>query len=101
MKKNNDSNLKNNILNNSDKTINNILKNENINGYIINRHLLILFCTLIYGMITGFFVGGAQIFINAIKISIILFSLIYISLPVFYVFDYITNSKIKFKSYAM
>ena len=34
-----------------------ILKNEKLNYYIFRSNLIILICTLIYGAITGFFLG--------------------------------------------
>jgi hypothetical protein len=49
-----------------------------------------------YGAITGSFVGGTQILINAIKIPIVIFSLIYISLPVSYVFNLFVKKKLEF-----
>ena len=84
-----------NILNNSREIINNILNQKNLNKIIYRLNLLILIFTIIYGAVTGFFLGGPQIVFNAIKIPIILFSLIYISLPVFFVFNIFLNKRFR------
>ncbi len=80
-----------------DKLSKNISKNINLGNYIIVCHLFTLIGSLIYGAATGFFIGGFQIIINAIKIPIIIFALLYISLPIFYVFDIFIDNKIGIK----
>jgi hypothetical protein len=100
-KKNGKSESNNITFINSKKFSKLILDNRKINDSIISFNLLILVCTFIYGSISGFFVGGFQILINAIKIPIIIFSLIYISLPIFYIFNLFTNKKIGIKQIAV
>ncbi|MCK5561461.1 MAG: hypothetical protein KAJ51_12740 [Thermoplasmata archaeon] len=85
------------VLFNSNKFSKNISKKINLDNHIVICHLFILLCTLIYGAIIGLFVGGFQIIINSIKMPIIIFGLIYISFPIFYVFDAFTDNKIDIK----
>jgi hypothetical protein len=73
-----------------------VTKKKNLNQYIIKFHLIILILSMVYGAITGSFIGGTQILINTIKIPIVIFSLIYISLPVFYVFNLFVKKKLEF-----
>jgi hypothetical protein len=73
-----------------------VTKKKDLEKYIIKFHLIILILSMIYGAVTGSFIGGTQILINAIKIPIVIFSLIYISLPVFYVFNLFVKKKLEF-----
>lgn len=78
-----------------------IIEKKKLDEHLVNSNLIILICTLIYGAVTGFFLGGIQILINAIKIPIIVFSLIYISMPIFLIFNIFINKRFNLKQIAM
>ncbi|UCH88177.1 MAG: hypothetical protein JSV49_07880 [Thermoplasmata archaeon] len=97
MRKKLDLNVLNDVLTNNGKIIANIKKNRKLDKYIIGFNSLILIFTLIYGATTGFFVGGYQVILNAVKIPLIILGMLYISLPVFYVFNFVIDKKLEFK----
>lgn len=83
------------IITDHEQVIKDIKSEKKLNNYFIKTNLAILICTVIYGAVLGTYVGGYQVFINSIKIPILFFVTLYISLPVFFILDLLLGSKIK------
>lgn len=78
------------------KTIENIKKNKNLKKYILNTHLIILICTIIFGIVLGFYAKGEQIVFNALKMPILFLGTLYITLPIFFIIDVLLGNRITF-----
>lgn len=77
-------------------TIEDIQKNKNIKRYIFNAHVVILICTIFFGVALGFYVRDEQIIFNALKIPILFLVTLYITLPIFFIVDVLLGNKITF-----
>ncbi len=82
------------------KAINNIKKKKYIGQYILQSHVLILLCTMIYGMVLGSYVKGPTIIFNAIKIPILYIITLYIALPIIFVVDVMFEKNVSFTQLA-
>lgn len=82
------------VITDHQQVIEDIKEHKNLKQYFIRNNLVILVCTLIYGAVLGAYVGGYQILINAIKIPLLFFVTLYISLPIFYILNLFAGSKI-------
>ncbi|MCK5561246.1 MAG: hypothetical protein KAJ51_11650 [Thermoplasmata archaeon] len=76
--------------------IKNIKKNRNLASYLIETHLVILLCTLIYGAVLGYYVKGYQIILNAVKIPLLFLITLYIAIPIIFIVDVLLENKISF-----
>ena len=88
------------VITDHEKVISDIKAKRNLKDYFIENNMIILICGLIFGAVLGVFVGGEQIIINSIKIPLLFFITLYISLPIFYIIDLLTGSKIDFVQIA-
>ena len=82
------------------KAIKNIKKKKYIGQYILQSHILILLCTMIYGMVLGSYVKGPTIIFNAIKIPILYIITLYIALPIIFVVDVMFEKNVSFAQLA-
>jgi hypothetical protein len=87
----------NDLIKNDGKMREDIRLNRNLDKYILECHLFILLFSFLYGVVTGLFVGGLQILLNAVKIPVVIFGIIYISLPIFIVFNAFLDNNINVK----
>ena len=78
------------------KVIKNVQKNKNIYQYIIETHILILICTMLFGATLGVFAKGPQIMYDALKIPILWLVTLYITLPIIFIVDVMLENKITF-----
>ncbi len=78
------------------KNIENIKNNKNLKKYIIDSHIIILICTIIFGIVLGCYSKGEQIIFNALKIPILFLGTLYITLPIFFIIDVLLGNKITF-----
>ncbi len=76
------------------KNIKQVRMNKNISRYIIDSHVLILFCTIIYGAILGFYSKDIQILFNAVKIPLLFLITLYITIPIVFIVDALQGNKI-------
>lgn len=83
------------------KSVDNVKQNKEIRNYIINCHIVILVCTLIYGGVLGAFVSGAQIVLNAVKVPLLFFVTLYIAVPIIFMIDVLYGNKIKFSQMTL
>jgi hypothetical protein len=65
----------------------NIHDNRNLTDYFVYLQAAIFAFTFIYGASMGLYSGGLQILFSALKVPLLLFVTLYISLPTFYVLD--------------
>jgi hypothetical protein len=65
----------------------NVHDNRDLTQYFINLQAAIFLFTFIYGASMGLYAGGIQILYSALKIPLLLFITLYISLPTFYILD--------------
>jgi hypothetical protein len=84
------------VITNHQGVIEDIKNEENLKNYFIRSNLAILICSMVFGAVLGSYVGGGQILLNAIKVPILFFITLYISLPIFFILDLLMGSKIKF-----
>jgi len=84
------------VITDYEEVIEDIKGKKMLNNYFIGNNLTILICTLIYGAVLGAYVGGRQVLLNSIKIPLLFFVTLYISVPIFYIIDIILGSKIDF-----
>lgn len=89
------------VIKEHDKVISDIKKKKRLNEYFIENNLAILICALIYGAVLGFYVGGSQVALNAIKIPLLFFITFYIALPVFYILSVLSGLKVEFYQMAV
>lgn len=87
----------NKLITNHDQVIKDIKNEKSLKMYFIENNITILIYTLLYGAVLGLYIGGYQILINSIKLPILFFITLYISLPVFYILGLLSGSKISFK----
>ena len=84
------------ILTDHDRAIRDIKRNRMLPKYFIESNLVIFICTIVFGAVLGTYVGGFQILINALKIPLLFFLTLYISLPIFYIISVLSNSGVDF-----
>jgi len=77
-------------------TIRNVRRNKYLSRYIIESHIIILICTLIYGAVLGYYVRGTQIILNSLKIPILYLVTLYIAIPIIFIVDALMENKITF-----
>lgn len=82
------------VISDREQVVEDIKEKKNLNNYFIANNLVILICTLLYGAILGTYLGGSQILINSVKIPILFFVTLYISLPIFYILNLLLGLKI-------
>jgi hypothetical protein len=76
------------------KAVKDIKDKKNLTIHIVDSHVLIILCTVIYGAILGFFVKDIQILLNAIKIPLLFLLTLYIALPIIFIVDVLQGNKI-------
>lgn len=83
-----------NLLRHQGAAIADIREGKGLVDYLFGSHLTILLCTIAFGAAMGVYAGGFQILINALKMPVLFFLTIYISLPVFYIVSVISGYRI-------
>ncbi len=78
------------------QAIRNIQKNKYLWQYIIQSHIIILICTMIYGAVLGYYVKGPTMISNALKMPILYLFTLYIAMPVIFIIDVMLENKISF-----
>lgn len=77
-----------------EQTIKNIKEGKELPRYFIGANLTIVISAFFYGMAMGSFVDARQMVFDSIKIPLLLLLSAYLTLPVFYVVDTFSDSKI-------
>lgn len=89
------------VIQEQESIIRDIRDGKNLKEYFIENNITILICTLIYGAVLGCYVGGSQILLNSVKIPLLFFITLYISLPIFYILELILGGKIEIEQLAV
>jgi hypothetical protein len=84
----------NEFIRNREEAIRNIREGKNLPSYFIGANLTILVSAFLYGMVMGSFVDARQMVFDSVKMPLLLLLSAYITLPVFYVIDTFSDSKI-------
>ena len=82
------------------KIIQNVQKKRNLGKYIVECHIIILICTIIYGAVLGYFAKGEQVLLNALKIPLLFLVTLYITIPIIFIVDVLLENKISFSQVA-
>jgi len=89
------------VIHEQEKIIEDIKKKRMLKEYFVENNIMIFLCTLIYGAVLGTYVDSNQVVINAIKIPLLFFVTLYISLPIFYILEQILGNKVDLTQIAM
>jgi hypothetical protein len=79
------------------RAIKNVKKNKNLSTYIYYSHLIILLCSVLYGIVLGFYAKNVQILFNSVKIPMLFLITLYITAPVIFIVDVLQDNRVTFK----